>query len=94
MNHQPDPQIELHLPDEEREFQIFLFKFRCLCQFTPCLRRKNGRFRVECGRPKEDKTIFGDVFWTEHTHTEPTPWLPSSHQAIQHWKLVVALSKP
>ena len=94
MSRHTEPQLEIHLPDEERDFETCLFKFRCACGYTPSIHRKDGKFRVKCGRHKDDKLIFGDVFWTEHKHTDPTPWLPSSQQAIQHWKLVCALSRP
>ena len=84
---QPEPQLEIHLPDEDRLFETGLFHYRCRCQYPPALDRKDGKFRLVCGRPK---SMHPD--WMEHT--DPTPWLPSSQQAIQHWKLVNLLSRP
>lgn len=94
MNQESEPQMEIHLPDEERDFEIALFKFRCACGHTPSIHRKHGKFRLECGRPKNDRYRYGSIFWKEHTHTDPTPWLPSSQEAIQHWKLVAVLTRP
>ena len=86
-----DPQLEIHLPDEERFF-TFLNLPRCICGFEASLQRRTSNrlgaeYRVVCAwdsRLKE-KSIS--------CHSEATPWLPSSNLAIRHWKLVAVLSR-
>lgn len=91
-HYQPEPQIEMHLPDESRVFPVQLWDTPCRCGMSTILIRRGAKeFRVACAvwvsagcQPASNLAL----------HTDPTPWLPSSDQAIRHWKLVAVLSKP
>lgn len=92
MSQHQEPQMEIHLPDEPRSFPLMNEKLRCRCgnmaKLVRRVKKTQLQFRVEC------------CAWSERAYdlpcnlSDPTPWIPSSQQAIQHWKLVAALSKP
>lgn len=94
MSRYSDPQIELNLPDEERRFELAIWNFRCVCGHAAILERNSGQFRVSYAALLN----LTPGNWGHHDfkqeHSEPTPWLASSQQAIQHWKLVAVLSRP
>ena len=97
----PNPQTELHLPDESRHYLLEMEHLRCTCGSMPWLmRRKVGKdrwqFRVKCGlewdtmAQGECGTIVVRQFCT---YLEPTPWINNSQDAIQHWRLAKTLGE-
>ena len=95
MNLHTEPQLEIHLPDEERARPLELYFARCPCGSFPSMFQRQRRdakgleYQVRCGAIDPWARAEGS-----RRHYDPTPWFPSSHQAIQHWKLVAALSRP
>jgi hypothetical protein len=100
----PEPQTELHLPDEERLIQTTNWRHPCVCGNAPMIVRKVDvegnrlKYRVECCITACKVLHFGRtaVHW-EHPsviHSDPTPWFNSSDLAVRHWKLVAVLSRP
>lgn len=94
-----EPQMELAMPDEERALTILKYP-SCSCGYNAAVVRKldesTGRpkYRVECSTTALNQRLV-DIYGnpTCMTHEDPTPWLKSSADAVQHWKLVRALSR-
>lgn len=87
------------MPDEDRALTI-LKHSPCSCGANAAVVRmkddETGRpmYRVECSTTalfQRRVDIYGNP--TCMTHEEPTPWLKSSADAVQHWKMIHLLSK-
>lgn len=95
------PQYEMNLPDESRHYVLTMENLRCKCGCSPFLmRRKVGHnrweFRVKCGNQWDAMYRSGHsgiVVIETCSEIEPTPWLNSSDQAIQHWRLAKVLGE-
>jgi hypothetical protein len=93
IHYQADPQSELHLPDEARSFTLAPSIPGCACGHQAALERRivdpeiklGASFRVICSvvstgmLTERDRSLYS--YWV---HTEPTPWLSSSKEAVQH----------
>jgi hypothetical protein len=96
----PEPQLEIHLPDEDRAKVLDSWAVvRCACGREAALFRRivgcRQEYRVECWVAASNTMLVHLTGEPSHVpHTDPTPWLKSSATAIRHWKLVAALSKP
>jgi hypothetical protein len=87
-----DPQLEIHLPDEERFQQLTITG--CQCGFPARLHMRKAphgkkRYRIECGVAHR----FDYDRESHFKHSDPTPWMSCSQDAIRHWKLVAVLSR-
>jgi hypothetical protein len=89
---------EFHFPDEWRFIFLSLWeKFKCPCFGEPVLERKwvEGKlqYRVFCRDSEENTTGIALALRYPSNHQESTPWMPSSKDAIAHWKVVRALTR-
>lgn len=90
-------QIELPITNEDRLHDIaegLWSRYRCICGNAAIVQKRKNQFRVCCrfvalGSPGDLRKV-GDG----SKHSEPTPWLSSSPDAIQHWKVVCLLNRP
>ena len=93
---------EFHMPDEGRILtQLRDEPSRCACGRMPKLHRRTvGARRVHEGRTFKNEThpeyqVLCDGLnpcWKIGC-TPPTPWMKSSENAIQHWRVTKALTK-
>lgn len=93
-------QIELHLPDEARNFPLNIQAARCRCNGIPTLQRgldpdtHKQRFRLACQmRHQFVDGSYADSSSNGLGHDDPTPWFSHSNDAVQHWNVVKALSR-
>lgn len=104
VHYQDDPQSELHLPDERRRFTLAPSMPGCSCGHQAALERgfvareEGGgfqqSFRVCCSLQASGGLSAADDGWLyQGVHTEATPWLSSPKEAVQHWRVVAALTK-
>ena len=93
-------QKEFLLKGEDRfhDVDVLSFaKYRCACRSRPSLEQRfnfgmvTNEYRVICALASGK--LVGEPFRLTDQHTEPTPWLSSASDAIQHWKLVAALTR-
>jgi len=84
-------ETEFNLPDEDRRLQVLWTERHCRCCGTqPGLFRERGKYQVRCSGAMETWNLptYENASWPCQL---PTPWLKSSAQAINHWKLVAKL---
>lgn len=95
-----EPQLEMLLPDEERDFILnYCWKSACCCGHNVAIKRRTNRvtgkqeFQVVCALTTP--AIQYHLSLAEHRlrHYDPTPWMASSKLALQHWLVVAALSR-
>jgi hypothetical protein len=82
---------EFNITDEDRVLAV-LHSFRhCLnCGAKPSLERKDGQFRICCYRFAADDVL---QVGGPKNNCKQTPWLPTSKDAVQYWRVIAALEK-
>lgn len=90
-------QKEFWLKGEDKVHSIaegLFSKYRCACGGAAAVHQKGDLFRVECRTLALGHALVNlEGKFVGTNHTDSTPWLPSSPDAIQHWKLVATLSR-
>jgi hypothetical protein len=81
---------EFNITDEDRVLTV-LHGFRHCpdCGAKPSLERRDGQYRIGCYRFATRTGNFPGVL----NHCKKTPWLPTSKEAVQYWRVIAALEK-